>query len=123
MKWLVRLAAVAAIFASLSGARAEEFPSRPITIIVPFAAGGPTDTIARIIGERMRVSLGQPILIENVTGASGSIAGARVARAAPTATRSPSDIGAHMLSTPRSTRCTTTLSDFEPIGLSRPVRS
>ena len=59
------------------------YPSRPITLIVPFAAGGPTDTLARIVGERIRSELGQPIVIENVTGAGGTIAGARVARAAP----------------------------------------
>ncbi len=59
------------------------YPSRPITLIVPFAAGGPTDTLARIVGERMRSELGQPIMIENVTGAGGTIAGARAARAAP----------------------------------------
>jgi tripartite-type tricarboxylate transporter receptor subunit TctC len=65
------------------GARAEGYPSRPITLIVPFAAGGPTDTIARIVTEGMRPSLGQPIIIENVGGADGSIAVGRAARAAP----------------------------------------
>jgi tripartite-type tricarboxylate transporter receptor subunit TctC len=59
------------------------YPSKPITIIVPYAAGGPTDTIARIIAERLRLSLGQTIIIENTTGAGGTIAVARVARAAP----------------------------------------
>jgi tripartite-type tricarboxylate transporter receptor subunit TctC len=59
------------------------YPSKPITIIVPYAAGGPTDTIARILAERLRVSLGQTIIIENTTGAGGTIAVARVARAAP----------------------------------------
>jgi tripartite-type tricarboxylate transporter receptor subunit TctC len=62
---------------------AQTYPSRPITMIVPFAAGGPTDTIARILTERMRASLGQPVIIENVTGAGGSIGVVRVARAAP----------------------------------------
>ena len=52
-------------------------------MIVPFAAGGPTDTIARILAERMRASLGQPVIIENMTGAAGSIGVGRVARAAP----------------------------------------
>jgi tripartite-type tricarboxylate transporter receptor subunit TctC len=64
-------------------ARAETFPSRPITIIVPFPAGGPVDTLARILTEPMRVSLGQPLIIENVSGAGGTIGAARVARAAP----------------------------------------
>jgi tripartite-type tricarboxylate transporter receptor subunit TctC len=64
---------------------AQSYPARPITVIVPFAAGGPTDTIARIIAEPMRATLRQPIIIENVTGA----ASASVARCGrrPTATR------------------------------------
>jgi tripartite-type tricarboxylate transporter receptor subunit TctC len=64
-------------------ASAQVYPSRSITIVVPFAAGGPLDTLARIVAERMRASLGQPIVIENVTGAGGSIGTGRVARAAP----------------------------------------
>jgi tripartite-type tricarboxylate transporter receptor subunit TctC len=59
------------------------YPSKPITIVVPYAAGGPTDTIARILAERLRVSLGQTVIIENTTGAGGTIAVARVVRAAP----------------------------------------
>ncbi|MCC8935020.1 tripartite tricarboxylate transporter substrate binding protein BugD [Bradyrhizobium sp. Arg68] len=65
------------------GARAESFPSRPVTIIVPFAAGGPTDVLARIIAEYMRGTLGHPVVIENITGASGTVAGLRASRAAP----------------------------------------
>ena len=64
-------------------ARAQIYPSRPITIVVPYAAGGPTDGIARIVAERMRGSLGQPVIIENVAGAAGSIGVGRVARATP----------------------------------------
>jgi tripartite-type tricarboxylate transporter receptor subunit TctC len=63
-------------------AGAQVYPSRPITMIAPFPAGGPLDTLARILAERMRVALGQPVIIENVTGASGSIGTGRVARAA-----------------------------------------
>jgi len=59
------------------------YPSRPITMIVPLAAGGPLDAVARVIAEQMRRSLGQPIIIENVTGADGGIATSRVARARP----------------------------------------
>jgi tripartite-type tricarboxylate transporter receptor subunit TctC len=62
---------------------AESYPTRPITVIVPFPAGGPADVIARIIGERMRTTLGQPLVIENVSGAGGSIGVGRVARSAP----------------------------------------
>ena len=75
------LAALAALVAS--HALAQAFPSRPVTLIVPFPPGGSTDTAARIIGEAMRPSLGQPVIIENVGGAGGSIGVARVARAAP----------------------------------------
>jgi len=62
-------------------ARADNFPSRPITIMVPFAAGGPSDAMARILGDRMKTVLGQPLVIENVTGAGGSIGVGRVVRA------------------------------------------
>jgi tripartite-type tricarboxylate transporter receptor subunit TctC len=64
-------------------AMAQAYPSRSITMVVPFAAGGPVDTLARILAERMRASLGQTVVIENVTGAGGSIGTGRVARAAP----------------------------------------
>jgi tripartite-type tricarboxylate transporter receptor subunit TctC len=57
---------------------AETYPSRPITVIVPFSAGGPSDAMMRILGERMKLSLGEPIVVENVTGAGGSIGVARV---------------------------------------------
>src|SRR5262245_8538163 len=63
-------------------AQAQSYPSRPITLVVPFAAGGPTDTVARILGERMGRTLGQTIVVENTTGAAGSIAVGRVVRAA-----------------------------------------
>src|SRR5262249_27512072 len=67
----------------VGSAAAQVYPSRPITVVVPFPAGAGTDVYARIIVERMRRSLGQPIVVENVTGAGGSIAVGRVARAAP----------------------------------------
>ena len=71
----------AALFATVSltaPALAQSYPTRPITVVVPFSAGGPSDAMMRILGERMKVSLGQPILVENVTGAGGSIGVARV---------------------------------------------
>ena len=80
---VLAMTAIAAISGCAGNAAAQSFPSRPITMIVPFAAGGPTDVIARVIGERMGQSLGQPVVIENVTGAGGTIAAGRVARAAP----------------------------------------
>jgi tripartite-type tricarboxylate transporter receptor subunit TctC len=64
-------------------AQAQAYPTRPITMIVPYAAGGPTDVIARILAERMTASLGQSVVVENMGGANGSIAVGRVARAAP----------------------------------------
>ena len=58
------------------------FPSRPITIIVPFSAGGPSDAMARILAERMKVTLGEAVLVENVTGAGGSVGVGRAVRSA-----------------------------------------
>jgi len=75
--------AMAATLLGPGRASAQVYPSRPITMIVPFAAGGPTDRIARIVAEGMRTSLGQPIVIEDVTGASGTIGVGRAVRAAP----------------------------------------
>ena len=72
-----------AIAADMGTAAAQPFPSRPVTLIVPFGAGGPADTLARALSEVMRAVLGQPVIIENVTGASGTIGVGRAARAAP----------------------------------------
>ncbi len=76
-------AALLGILAFTGAVRADDFPSRPITIIVPFAAGGPSDAMARILAERMRVTLGQPVLVENVTGAGGSIGVGRAVQSPP----------------------------------------
>jgi tripartite-type tricarboxylate transporter receptor subunit TctC len=79
----LRLAAGVAALVAVSGlACAQTYPSRPITMVVAFAAGGQTDTIGRIMAESMQVSLGQPVVVENVSGAGGSIGTGRVARAA-----------------------------------------
>ena len=72
-----------ALFAGLTVAQAQTFPSRTITLIVPFPPGGSTDAVARIMAEKMQVVLGQPVIIENVGGAGGTTAVGRVARAAP----------------------------------------
>jgi tripartite-type tricarboxylate transporter receptor subunit TctC len=64
-------------------ARAQAYPTRPITIIVAAPAGGPTDIVARIMADPMRASLGQPVIVENVTGAGGVLGTGRTARAAP----------------------------------------
>jgi tripartite-type tricarboxylate transporter receptor subunit TctC len=75
--------AVLAVLAFGSIASAQNYPSRPITIIVPFSAGGPSDVMARILAERMKVALGEAVLIENVTGAGGSIGVGRAVRSPP----------------------------------------
>src|SRR5437899_1789310 len=79
----LRMAARTAVLPATQIAWAQAYPTRPINMVVPYAAGGPGDTIARVLAERMKAVLGQPIVIENVSGANGSIAVGRVARAAP----------------------------------------
>jgi tripartite-type tricarboxylate transporter receptor subunit TctC len=81
-RFLRTATSVAAVAMAAVNVSAQTYPSRPITIIVPFAPGGATDTLARIIAERMRASLGQPIVIENIAGAAGSIGVGRAVRAA-----------------------------------------
>ena len=79
LKLCVSFVAWAAL--AMTAASAQTYPSKPVTMIVPFAAGGATDTLARFLGEKMRERLGQPIIIENVTGAGGSIGVGRAVRA------------------------------------------
>ena len=74
---------LAATLACTGSAFAQAYPSKPITMIVPFPPGGATDAIARILNERLRQALGQPVIIENIGGAGGSIGVQRVVRAAP----------------------------------------
>jgi tripartite-type tricarboxylate transporter receptor subunit TctC len=81
---MLRRLALGSVALLLAGpAFGQAYPSRPISMIVPFAAGGPTDLLARLVGERMGKELGQQIVIDNVTGAAGTIAMAKLARAAP----------------------------------------
>jgi len=75
------LLVVLASIAGVTHASAQAYPNKPITIVVPFAAGGPSDALARILGDRMKATLGQPFVIENVTGAGGSIGVGRAVRA------------------------------------------
>jgi len=110
--------AIAASLGTIVSAGAQGFPSRPITMIVPFAAGGSGDTIARIVGERLRVALGQPVIIENVAGASGSIAGARVARTPGDGyTLIQGNWATHVLNGAIFTLQYDLLNDFQPISL------
>ena len=77
------IVALAAVMGSIATAQAQTFPSKTITIIVGFPPGGPTDTVARVLAEHMKGTLGQTVVVENVGGAAGTIGAARVARAAP----------------------------------------
>ena len=80
----LQLSAYAVVLSAFArAARAQSYPDRPITLVVPFPAGGPTDVIARIFAERLRQALGQPVIVENVAGAGATIGVARVIRAAP----------------------------------------
>ncbi len=99
-------------------ASAQTYPSRPVTMIVPFPAAGPADVLARILAERMRESLGQPVVIENVTGAAGSIATARVVRAAADGyTIILGNLGTHVVNGAIYPLQYDLAKDFEPISL------
>jgi tripartite-type tricarboxylate transporter receptor subunit TctC len=101
-----------------AGADAQVYPSRPITMVVPYSAGGPTDTIARIMAERMRGPLGQIIIVENVTGAAGTIGVGKVARAAPDGyTISIGHWGTHVVNPAIYALQYNALKDFEPVAM------
>src|SRR3954452_3837582 len=74
---------IAGLMLAAGSAGAQTFPSKSITLVVPFTAGGPTDTLARILAERMGRTLGQTVIVENTTGAAGTLGVARVVRAPP----------------------------------------
>src|SRR5437899_12080577 len=118
---------VLAAFATLalvSSAVAQNFPSRPITIIVPFSAGGPSDAMARILAERMKVTLGEQVLVENVTGAGGSIGVGRAVRSPPDGyTISFGHLGTHVANGPIYKLGYDLVTDLEPVALlpSHPV--
>jgi tripartite-type tricarboxylate transporter receptor subunit TctC len=110
--------AIAGLLATSGTVAGHTYPSRPITMIVPFAAGGPTDTLARIVAERMRSALGQHIVIENATGAGGTIGVGKAARAAPDGYSI--GIGAwntHVVNGAIHTLPYHVLNDFEPVAL------
>jgi tripartite-type tricarboxylate transporter receptor subunit TctC len=107
-----------ATLAGMSAAVAQSYPTRPITLIVPYGAGGPLDTLTRIVSERMRVSLGQSLVIENVTGASGTIGVGRAARAAPDGyTVSVGNWPTHVVNGATFALQYDLLRDFEPVAL------
>jgi tripartite-type tricarboxylate transporter receptor subunit TctC len=115
--WL--LAAGAAALATVPrAAQAQTYPVRPITMVIPFAAGGPLDTLGRILADRLRVALGQSVIIENVPGASGSIGVGRVARAAPDGyTISLGQWGTHVVNGAMYTLPYDLIADFAPVSL------
>ncbi|HZO44667.1 MAG TPA: tripartite tricarboxylate transporter substrate binding protein [Xanthobacteraceae bacterium] len=113
------LACAAIALSAIPQAHAQPFPNKPITIIVPFGAGGPTDIVARVIAERLTATLGQRVIVENAAGAAGITGSARAARSAPD--------GYTLLMGPMSTMSFSptfypnapvhTLKDFEPVGI------
>ncbi len=109
----------ALVLASVTlAAAAQGFPSKPVVIIVPFAAGGPTDTIARIMGERMARSLGQPVVVENAVGAGGTIGVGRVVRAAPDGyTIGIGHLGTHVINGAVHQLPYDLLADLEPVAM------
>ena len=113
------LAALAALsFCPANPASAQVFPSHPISMIVPYNAGGPSDTVGRIIADGMRSSLGQPIVIENIGGASGSIGVGKAARAAPDGyTLVLGSLPTHVLNGATYALRYDLLNDFEPTSL------
>jgi tripartite-type tricarboxylate transporter receptor subunit TctC len=115
---LTPLFAALAVVCGSSAAQAQGYPSRPITMIVPFPAGGPTDTLGRIISDGMRPSLGQTVVIENVTGAGSTIGVGRAAQAAPDGyTLSLGNWTSHVGSGALYSIQYDLLRDFEPISL------
>jgi tripartite-type tricarboxylate transporter receptor subunit TctC len=98
--------------------KAGSYPLHPLTMIVPFAAGAPVDMVGRVIAERMHVSLGQPIILENISGAAGSIGVTRAIRAAPDGyTISLGNISSHVLNEATYSLPFDVLKDFEPVAL------
>jgi tripartite-type tricarboxylate transporter receptor subunit TctC len=118
MKPLSPIAVLVGIWASITVASAQTYPLRPITMVVPFAAGGPMDVVARLVAERMRLSLLQPIIVENTVGAGGSIGTGRVARAQPDGyTLGYGGWPTHVINGVLYTLPYDLLNDFEPVAL------
>jgi tripartite-type tricarboxylate transporter receptor subunit TctC len=118
MKAPVIAVAVAAMVAGIGSAPAQVYPSRAITMIAPFPAGGPSDALARILSEPIRAALGQPVVIENVAGAGGNIGVGRLVRAAPDGyTIGIGQWGTHVVNAITYSLPYDVLRDFEPIAL------
>jgi tripartite-type tricarboxylate transporter receptor subunit TctC len=112
------LAAVLVISAGVSSARAQSYPTKPVTVVIPLAAGGAVDTMVRTMTESMRSSLGQPVLVENVGGAGGTTGITRVARSAPDGyTISVGTWGTHVVNAFVYSPPYDLVKDFEPVAL------
>ncbi|MBI3919471.1 MAG: tripartite tricarboxylate transporter substrate binding protein BugD [Betaproteobacteria bacterium] len=118
MKALLVICVLAATVGASSSGTAQSYPSKPVTIVVPFSAGGPTDTLARIVGERMRKPLGQPVLVDNTTGAGGSVGTGKVVRAPPDGYLvSIGHWGTHVVNGVYYSLPFNVLTDFEPVAM------
>ncbi|MSP44885.1 MAG: tripartite tricarboxylate transporter substrate binding protein BugD [Xanthobacteraceae bacterium] len=116
-KWIAA-ATLAGIAAGVATANAQSYPSRPVSMIAPFPAGGPADSIARVIAEPMREALGQPVVIENVPGAGGNLGIGRLARAEPDGyTIGIGQWSTHVVNPVTYTLPYNVQADFEPIAL------
>jgi tripartite-type tricarboxylate transporter receptor subunit TctC len=115
---IMAAAFLAALTAAISPAWADSYPSRPVTVIVPFAAGGPTDVLTRIITDKMQAPLGQPIVVEDVSGAGGGIGVGRVAHASPDGyTLSIGNNGSNLLTGALYSLNFDVIKDFAPVAL------
>jgi tripartite-type tricarboxylate transporter receptor subunit TctC len=116
-RFLTLAAGAAALPAISRIASAQTYPTRPITLIVPFPAGAPMDVIGRLVGERMRATLGRPIIVENVSGADGSVGTGRAARARPDGyTLDLGSMTTHVLNGAYYSLQYDTLNDFIPVA-------
>src|SRR5260221_7233738 len=117
MRNLLIASVFAVAWANVGPTQAQVYPSRPITMVVPLPAGSAFDVTARLLAERMQVSLGQPVIVENVTGASGSIGAGRCARALPDGyTLCFGGVGTHVLNGAVLALPYDVLKDFEPVS-------
>src|SRR5258705_10654926 len=118
MRTLLIAGIFARVWAGVAAADTQNYPSHPITMVVPLPAGSAFDVTARIVAERMKASLGQPVVVENVTGASGSIGAGRVARAPPDGdTICFGGVGTHVLNGAILSLPYDVLRDFAPVAL------
>lgn len=118
LRFVVSVVASMAALVGIAPAVAQEFPTKPVTLIIPFSAGGPTDTVGRLIGRAMEIDLKQPVVVENVGGPGGTLGAGRVARATPDGyTILLHHIGMSTAPTLYRKLPYSSLNDFETIGL------